>query len=126
MKLVVNKLHPSSGIFKYVDQFFLFAIGIRLVVVLPLNMRWKAHQNTFNPSIGFQSKKGAFVVDQIELYIAPPPNFLSLALGIRVVDVFPFFNDWHIGLQKTIPYPCHKVIPVFGRVFFVGFQIIKK
>ena len=87
---VIYKLHPSSRIFKYVDQFFLFAIGIRFVVILPLDMRWKAHQNTFNPSIGFQSKKSPFVVDQVELHITSPSDFLPLALDIRVVDVFPF------------------------------------
>jgi len=56
-------------------------------------MRWKAHQDTFNPSIGFQSKKGAFVVDQIELHITSPSDFLPLALDIRVIEVFPFFES---------------------------------
>ena len=93
---------PLPGMQADLEQSVLLAPWKGLMVVYPSGARRQAHKNAFCAAIGFQSENRSPVVDQVELHISAPPDFLPFHLPFPIGNLFSFPDDRKVGLQEGL------------------------
>src|SRR6185312_4272803 len=90
------------------DQIALGRARLEARVVLPAHQRRQRHQDRFGAPVGLEPERGAAIVDEVELDVAPAAQELELPLALAPGVAAPSPHDRQIGLEERVTRVAHE------------------
>ena len=97
-----------------------------MMIISPLHMWRKTHQDAFNTPIGPKAKQGTFIVHQIEFHITTSPDLLPFPVVGLIGHILPGLYNRLVGLEERIPHFGYKAVPILDSMLLIRPEVVKE